>query len=185
MDKSGMIRLRRKRQKSAEEVALKSVAIYFDRLIDFVTGKIVNDGYTLVSGDEKSIKIFSATFVLEPLKFESMSMKYECIVNDANIFYFLKKDDHFRSQVNLAKIEDRDFGKIRVDELVVILSFYDKLTDFISVGTRHTDKMSIEKVRPMIKEIFELPENLMEKFKHNQKIKLARNLMITGMMKNM
>ncbi len=153
VDKSGMIRLRRKRQKAIEESALKEVCKYFDDLIDFIVEKIVDDNYALMSGDDKSIEIFSETFILEPLSFVKGDIKYENIIGNNNIFYFLKKDDNFRKYVNLARVNDKDFGNINVDKLVFILSTYDKLTDFVSVGTRHVEIISTESVRHMVEKI--------------------------------
>jgi hypothetical protein len=139
VDKIGMMRLKKKRLKKAEENALKEVGIYFDELNNFIADKIVNDNYVLIAGDEKSIKMFSETFVLEPLKFDKNSLVYDNIVKGENIFYFLKKDDRFRKYVDLARTNDKEFGNINVDKLVFILMLYDNLTDFITIGTRHNN----------------------------------------------
>lgn len=183
VDKNGMMRLRRKREKSREKSVLQDVCVYFDKLVDFVTDKVVNQNYALVSGDEKSINDLNDEFTLEYLTFEYKSIKYR---NNANKhpFYLLKKDDIFRKSIEWSKINDSEFGNIVADKLVLMLMQYNEITDHVTVGTRHTKGQSIEDARLIIKDIFAIPEDIMDQFKDRKKLNLMRGLMVKGAMNN-
>jgi hypothetical protein len=170
VDRIGMMRLRIKREKKEKEAILRGIREKFDKYADIVTDKIVNDNCVFLLGDDRSIKELSKNFVLEP---------FTDYVGKGS-FYFLKKDDRFKSWVDMLGDHDKEFEDVVVDNLIHMYVSYDNITDRFGIDPCCARGKSIDDVRSMIKELFTIKDSWIESCDNDIKLDAMRKIMVKG-----
>jgi hypothetical protein len=123
-----------------------------------------------LSGDDRSIKELSKNFVLEP---------FTDYVGKSS-FYFLKKDDSFKSLVDMLGDHDKDFEDIIVDNFIYMHMSYDNITDRFGIDPGYAKGKSIDDVRSMIKELFTVKDSWIEYCDNDIKLDTMRKIMVKG-----